>query len=431
MKINSNIYIDNQFVMIVIARKVIDCALYKFRQFNKNVFVRRMKSRYVCNVESEKQTNKHTLLVRLSLLLILIFGLFPRATSAQEIWPGDVNNNGVVNGVDALYIGIALGETGPNRVLEGNTWQAYDAPDPWAGTFPNGLNYYYADINGDGEVKLEDIEEGVEDNYLQTHGTLAPDGFENAAPGSGPALSIVPSASVVGEGTMVTFELFVGNEENPVEDFYGLALQMSWNTAQGSAFDEMLIIPEQTPWLDPTGENNFSYFMADDANGTADFTICRTNQETAEPGFGKVAAFSIIMEDIVVGIEEDTFILKVDSVLLISNELTPTAVVPDTAQVMMSTSPNTVLNPIENQQIRIYPNPSERFTIVQTSIPIDNLMLFNACGQAIPLEVHKQGRGHYELHWSDQLPGGLYWLRGWSDKNYWTEKLIIHTPKTN
>ena len=28
---------------------------------------------------------------------------------SQTIWPGDVNNNGIVNGVDQLYIGVAYG----------------------------------------------------------------------------------------------------------------------------------------------------------------------------------------------------------------------------------------------------------------------------------------------------------------------------------
>jgi len=41
--------------------------------------------------------------------------LFFSTVQAQSVYPGDVNNNGVVNGSDLLLIGEAFGTTGPPR----------------------------------------------------------------------------------------------------------------------------------------------------------------------------------------------------------------------------------------------------------------------------------------------------------------------------
>src|ERR1039458_8539318 len=67
------------------------------------------------------------------------------------VWPGDADDNGEVNKRDVLHIGLAYGSTGPSRADTSSTWQAYHAND-WKKTFKGGLNYKYADCNGDGKV---------------------------------------------------------------------------------------------------------------------------------------------------------------------------------------------------------------------------------------------------------------------------------------
>ena len=71
--------------------------------------------------------------------------------SAQDVvWPGDVNNNGVVNEADLLFLGLGFGETGPARKTPSSVWDQQASPLPWATSAVPGLNSFLADCNGNG-----------------------------------------------------------------------------------------------------------------------------------------------------------------------------------------------------------------------------------------------------------------------------------------
>jgi len=67
------------------------------------------------------------------------------------VWPGDTNNDGVVDEQDVIAIGFRWGARGPARGAPGCTWesQLVDCWNPPAATF--------ADAFGDGEVSEEDL----------------------------------------------------------------------------------------------------------------------------------------------------------------------------------------------------------------------------------------------------------------------------------
>ncbi len=67
------------------------------------------------------------------------------------VWPGDTNNNGVVNQADVLPLGLYWNKTGPARANRSTQWQG-QAAAPW-----NPANATYADANGDGVVNQADI----------------------------------------------------------------------------------------------------------------------------------------------------------------------------------------------------------------------------------------------------------------------------------
>ncbi len=81
----------------------------------------------------------------------LLFTIAFQPLSAQEVWPGDANNNGIANAVDALYIGVAYGTEGPERDDATTDWEAQPF-ELWGAAFPDGTNYGYADADGDGEI---------------------------------------------------------------------------------------------------------------------------------------------------------------------------------------------------------------------------------------------------------------------------------------
>ena len=72
-------------------------------------------------------------------------------TSQIEVWPGDTNNDGIVNQADILPLGLYWGLTGSARETISTAWTGHAcAPwDPVAAT--------YADANGSGKVNQTDV----------------------------------------------------------------------------------------------------------------------------------------------------------------------------------------------------------------------------------------------------------------------------------
>jgi hypothetical protein len=67
--------------------------------------------------------------------------------SGLIVWPGDTNNNGIVDQADILPLGLHWGKTGPARQNASMVWSGQLAPQ--AAT--------YADANGDGTVNQADV----------------------------------------------------------------------------------------------------------------------------------------------------------------------------------------------------------------------------------------------------------------------------------
>jgi len=84
----------------------------------------------------------------------------------QSVWPGDYNYDGTTNETDALYWGLAFGNTGAIRPNASTAWQGQGAPD-WA-TDVEGINSKHQDGDGSGTVDGLDLQV-VDDNFGNIH----------------------------------------------------------------------------------------------------------------------------------------------------------------------------------------------------------------------------------------------------------------------
>lgn len=91
--------------------------------------------------------------------------------SGTCVYPGDLNNDGIVDYRDLLWLGHTFGYSGPARTEQGISWRAYLALD-WHGHLPNSTstNFKYCDADGSGFIDLLDWD-AIDLNYLNTHGT--------------------------------------------------------------------------------------------------------------------------------------------------------------------------------------------------------------------------------------------------------------------
>lgn len=73
------------------------------------------------------------------------------------MWPGDIDNNGLVDGADLLRWGYAFGRQGFVRPDATSTWSGQPMGQAWPDQFPDGRNMAYADMDGDARVLDRDI----------------------------------------------------------------------------------------------------------------------------------------------------------------------------------------------------------------------------------------------------------------------------------
>ncbi|MFC2085364.1 T9SS type A sorting domain-containing protein [Bacteroidota bacterium] len=81
--------------------------------------------------------------------------IYKYETDCLEVWPGDANNDGIVNVSDILPLGLYYNnDTGPGRPGGGCLWESQCCPlsPPWSPA-----NTVYADCNGDGIVNAADV----------------------------------------------------------------------------------------------------------------------------------------------------------------------------------------------------------------------------------------------------------------------------------
>jgi hypothetical protein len=361
----------------------------------------------------------------------LLFTLTAGATlQAQQLWPGDVNNNGVVNEVDLLYWGIAFGSTGSERDETGTDWQAYDLPDPWAQNFPNGNNYAFADCDGNGVVDEDDFDSAIEGNYDEQHLPPSPDGYSNAAAGSAaPKILLEPSVGAVQPGALVDITLRIDDSQMPLNDFYGIALSMSYTTGLLQGDDGPDFDLTEDSWIESDNSYVQELFNETDDQGKAALAITRTNQIAVPVEAGTMGTFSIVIEDIIVGLEIDTFFLWVDSVKLIGAELTSIPVVPDTAQVIVAkdlTLLDAFQGPSANvsDRVRLFPNPAKDQLFIQSEFWLENPVLTDQTGRSWAADWQTAGVNAWRLNCA-ALPPGLYWLRANNDRSTIVKKIII------
>lgn len=358
------------------------------------------------------------------LLLTLLIGLSTtNCLLGQMLWPGDVNNNGIVNGIDFLYGGVAFGNTGPTRAGASTDWIAQMPSADWSTDFPGGVNYSFADCNGDGIVNQTDFET-IEENLGEVHGILVPDEYSSDNGGDAPMVSIVPQNSNLGLGVPIVFDIYVGDPEFPVENFYGIALSLSYNPDFTLA-GEWDFEDDEMVWYDPDDSASEELYKVNEGAGTMELAVTRTNQQVVS-GSGKIGEISVVVEDIIFGLMTDTLFLNIDNIRLIDNNLNTLPAQSDSTFVIIS-RPSPTENPIKSHEIKLYPNPTLNHVNITSESPITNLRIQDYSGRLV-YTLTNLAPSTLELQLSLAnylLPSQLYLVEIQTDQGVYYKKLIM------
>ncbi|MBL7935323.1 MAG: T9SS type A sorting domain-containing protein [Bacteroidia bacterium] len=197
--------------------------------------------------------------------------------TCQDVWPGDVNSDGLADNLDVLELGLHYTQTGAPRASISNAWQPYFSNN-WAGTITNGKNLNHSDCNGDGIVDDNDTL-AIYNNYGLTHA------FKPAQTNTvNPQLSIVPDQADVAKGNWGTASIYLGDVTTSINNINGIAFTVD--------FDNTLIEPNsiyveyQNSFLD--AGQNLHFRKLDFANGKL-FTATTHTVNNNVNGYGKIA----------------------------------------------------------------------------------------------------------------------------------------------
>ena len=293
-------------------------------------------------------------------LFLSFFACFilSEAISAQTIWPGDISDNGRVNGVDLLYWAYGYGETGPARNPMSSSWSPQPMPEEWDANFPTGSNLAYGDANGNGRIGYEEIEI-ITQYYSRNHNDSPVDRYYQPD-----TLAELPLLHLVSAG----IELNADNDyllldillEHPdsISYFYGISFEMFYNEDIFKPGGFKLEF-EGSPWISGTGTRLVGLGYVDSTLQRVNVGITRFNHSNSSPGSGKIGQLRLPLQSGVAESVEalEQIVVGIDQIFLVDADLNTYAARVTSSSIAANNSCAYTINPVCGQNGVTYLNP--------------------------------------------------------------------------
>jgi len=351
-------------------------------------------------------------------------------TITDCVWPGDANGDWRANHFDVLYIGMGYGKQGPPRTYfpvpdDSLAWMPSQAED-WS-NYIGVVNYKHLDCDGNGWINADDLV-AVAKNYRpdqQYIPEITPDA---------PPIELVLDETVffldpeaINDSVVVTGQLFLGSPDMPVEDIYGLALSVRYDTTfvrNGTARLEYLgnsFFGEEDPLLD------FSYNLDNRfSTGRTDYAITRT-KKLGTSGQGAIATFSLVIEGDIIGGREfndiNVRMEKIKAVDSLGREIPLNLVNDELTVFVVSDEITSTQSPRSETAFALFPNPADGDVFFRGS-ESDWLQveLFDIHGRRV---FRQPIRGDMQTLQVASLPGGTYLVRAWKKDGTWSSQVLV------
>lgn len=340
------------------------------------------------------------------------------------VWPGDANEDGIVNNNDLLPIGLAYGSTGPPRPNATINWVGQPAPY-WPDSLADSTNYKFIDCNGDGVINDADTL-AILLNYSQTHTRSI--STNNQVTGE-PALVPVASKDTVGNGDTVRVELLLGDSALPVSNFYGLAFTLNYDPLITDS--DATAVTLENSWLG-TATGKISIVKNFKATGQLECAITRINH-TCRSGSGPIGAATFVIttdniNGLIAGNNDYVGRFYISDITLIDSagNLLPVGAGNDSIIITADPAGISGLTAF-NSLIRIYPNPANnRVEIKSAHFAIEQVKIIDAFGNEV---LHTNNLGStmltkQEIDISNLTPG-IYSVEVLTGSGIAEQKLVI------
>lgn len=350
------------------------------------------------------------------------------ALSGACVYPGDLDNNGIVDFRDLLWLGQTFGFFGPARPDQGINWREYPAQD-WNGYLPGGANFKFCDADGSGYIDLLDLK-AIIVNYLNTHGGYP--GLPN--PEQSP-YSFVPVLAGVdttlGDNQYKLNIDIVARNANGlgINNFYGAGMRMYYVLPPGV---QLVGTPEfsfNNSSLDVDSINAIGLAMPFNSQGFMDVALTRVDHVN-QSGFDTFGQATFIIEDDHLPIFDSLeFTLSLVGSTAITNEgnFIPVGGEERTFTFAGGQIVDDVTEETDgDNQVLIYPNPTTgrcHLSLPHSPAREVAIQVLNAQGTEVWATASTGQALFYEIDLS-ALPAGIYWLVATTERSRLVRKIV-------
>jgi hypothetical protein len=183
--------------------------------------------------------------------------------SCANVWPGDSNSDGVVDGWDVVELGYHYLDTGPARSSANNNFSAQFASN-WTGTVSTGKNKVHADCNGDGTVDPDDTL-AIFNNFSLAHA------FRSASTSGNSIRIYSANSNMVLPGDWNRLDILIADSAMPIK-IYGLVFDINYDN---SLIDAAYI--RYTPSFFNANNKNIEFLKANQTTGRIHAADVRTD----------------------------------------------------------------------------------------------------------------------------------------------------------
>ncbi|MBD3340453.1 MAG: T9SS type A sorting domain-containing protein [Candidatus Lokiarchaeota archaeon] len=303
-----------------------------------------------------------------------------------SVWPGDTNDDGIVNQGDILPLGLFWQQTGPAREFDNKIQWVGQPCTPWS---PN-ENATYADANGDGAINQGDILP-VGLNWEKTHGLQKNyDDVARTELEHGGVLK--PVSRIEKNQKQLTLDIYADG----LKELFGISFEISYPTnklkflsaKQGEVFDEDAL-----------------FYNKENASGNLGIAISQKAFHENVTQNGKIATIKFQIQGNSINSDEIN-IQKISAVNKLGNDI---------HIICESSKENNVPKNNQNYPDRFhlyanYPNPFNPTTTITYSVPKAShvqLQIFDLTGRLVKtLYDNEQQTGMHSVIWDARDESG-------------------------
>lgn len=334
-------------------------------------------------------------------------------TVVNGVWPGDTDDDALVNNFDLLNIGLAYNAVGVPRSQQSILWNGYLADD-WTMTFPNGLNAKHADTDGNGIVNADDTVAIIQNWGLS---------YTKGGGSTGAPLYIETDSMILVNDSIAYLPIMLGDMVTPVTNIYGLAFTITYNS--GLVKDNSVMVHFDPSWLGTTNVDMISIDKDFYGNERVEVAVTRTDGMNIG-GNGQIGRMCFTIQDDIIRGVDSTFYFGINNIVGLRNDAVTVDISGESREIdlaeIVAIANNTQAVDL-SKNIAIYPNPaSNLITIETTDLEIENIEIFDLTGRKVLEKNQLNNRNQLNV---SQLTDGLYIINIKTNKGNWNEKLMI------